>query len=290
MSKVYVIGATGGIGTQAVKELLERGVSVTTLVRDPSKAATLFGQAENLNVVQGDYSSFDSFKSTIAGHERLFLLVSDIQNMVTIKTTYAKLAYEAGVKQIVHVSSGTVSGSWRQNIISTGHYYSEEAIFNLPNRGGYVVLRPMQFFTNQFFNDANTVKSKNAIFSSAPPDQKSAWVSPNDIAHLAVNVLTEPIEKHGDIVYDMTTEMISGNDRAEILSRVIGKDVKYVQIPVEQQYKVLTEIVQMPHSMAYALVDHGPGNYDVNHALPIVLHRPVEKLEAWFEVNKAKFM
>lgn len=289
MSKVYLIGATGGIGTQAVKELLEKGVSVTILVRDPSKATTLFGEPENLTVVQGDYSSFDSFKNTIAGHERLFLLVSDFNDMVKIKTSYAKLAYEAGVKQIVHVSSGAVGGPWRKNNIATEHYESEQTIFDMPNRGRYVVLRPTQFFTNQLFNDVNTIRTKNSILSSAPADQKRAWVSPNDIAHVAVNVLTDPIDKHADSVYEMTSTLLSGPERAEILSKALGKQISYVQIPPEQEYKMYTEILHMPHIMAYGLVDQGTGGFELNIGLPIILNRPVETLEAWVEANKSKF-
>ncbi|KAJ2960211.1 hypothetical protein NQZ79_g4416 [Umbelopsis isabellina] len=133
MAKVYVLGATGGIGTQVVKELLEQDVPTTILARDPSKASSLFGKNGKLNVVQGDYTSVEAFKSSIVGHERLFLLVRDLNGMPKIKATFAKIAYEAGVKQVVDVSSETVSGSWRSDIITTAHYYAERAIYELPD-------------------------------------------------------------------------------------------------------------------------------------------------------------
>ncbi|GAB5588042.1 hypothetical protein Unana1_02942 [Umbelopsis nana] len=289
MSKVYVIGGTGGVGSPTVKELLEKGVSVTVLVRDPTKAATLFGQPENLKIVQGDYTSYDSFKESISGHERLFLLVHDFNDMVKIKATYAKLAYEAGVKQIVDISSASVSGPWRQTFIATEHFLSEDIIFRMPDRGTYVALRPTQFYTNHFFNDHNTVRSQSTIFGCAHPDLKSAWISPNDIAHLAANILTEPIEKHRDSVYDMTGELVSANDRAQILSRVLGKTVNYVQVPNAQQYKVYTEIVHMPHYIAYGLIDGNMMDFAVNEGLPVVLGRPTESLEAWYTANIERF-
>ncbi|KAI8579089.1 hypothetical protein K450DRAFT_243820 [Umbelopsis ramanniana AG] len=289
MSKVYVIGATGGIGNQLVKILLSRGVLTTVLVRDPSKAAGLFGESENLTVVQGDYADNEAFKQSIVGHERLFLLVRDFYSMAAIKRNFAQIAYASGVKQIVDVSSGTVNGAWREHHISTMHYASEEAIFNLPDRGSYVTLRPTQFFSNHFFADHQTVKFKNAIFGSANPNSRVPWISPTDIAELAANVLTEPIEKHGDMVYHMTSEVLSGNDRAKILSRVLGKDVKYVQISAEEQYKAYVEHVHVPHSVAYGFVDASLKDFEVNHALSIVLHRPPQSLEPWLELNKDKF-
>jgi hypothetical protein len=56
-----------------VKKLWEKGVSVTVLFRDPTKAATLYGQPENLGIMQGDYTSYECFKDSISGHEGLFL-------------------------------------------------------------------------------------------------------------------------------------------------------------------------------------------------------------------------
>lgn len=47
MSKVYVIGATGGIGQQVTQNLLKRGVATTVYVRDPSKAGLIVWQTRS---------------------------------------------------------------------------------------------------------------------------------------------------------------------------------------------------------------------------------------------------
>ncbi|CAM0140711.1 hypothetical protein VKS41_007971 [Umbelopsis sp. WA50703] len=288
--KVYVIGATGGVGTPVVKELLEKGISTTILVRDPSKANKLFGANDNLTVVEGDYTNVGAFKNSIAGHERLFLLVRDIQDMPKIKVTFAKIGYEAGVKQVVDVSSGSTSGSWRKNVVASAHYYAEKGIFELPNRGYYVALRPTAFFSNHFFGDDKTIRFKGIITAAQEPEGKLPWISPNDIAHLAVNIMTEPVERHVDMVYDMTSQCLSGNDRAAAISRVLGKEINYVQIPFEQAYKNLVEYAHMPHSMVYGLLDFRSDNYTVNQGLATVLHREPETLEQWFATNKNTFI
>ncbi|GAB5590781.1 hypothetical protein Unana1_05681 [Umbelopsis nana] len=288
MSKVYVLGSTGGVGSQVVKALLDKGVPTTALARDPSKAAQLFGESEHLNVVQGDYADYESFKNSIAGHERLFLLINDFTNMPAIGAGYAKIAYEAGVKQIVHVSSGSAGESWRGSQIGTQHFYAEQGIFNLPNRGAYVTLRPTGFFSNHFFGDHQTIRFKSAIFGSADPDIKRAWISPGDIAQVAANILTEPIEKHGDGVYALTSQNLSGRERAEILSRILGKDISYIQIPIEAEYKAFIENTHFPHIVVYGLVDFN-ASFEVNEGLPIILHRPVETLDVWLKANKDKF-
>lgn len=288
--KVYVLGATGGVGTPVVKELLERGIRTTILVRDPSKAHKLFGENDNLNVIKGDYTNVNAFKDSIGGHERLFLLVRDIEDMPNIKVTFSKIGYEAGVKQVVDVSSGNVSGSWRQNVVAAAHYYAEKGIYELPNRGYYVALRPTAFFTNHFFGDDKTIRFKGIITGPQEPDSKSAWISPNDIAHLAVNIMTEPVEQHVDMVYDMTSQRLSGKERAAVISRALGKEIKYAPVPFEQAYKNFLEFAHIPHSMAYGILDGGAENYTVNPGLSTVLHRTPETLEQWFTSNKDAFV
>ncbi|KAH8554356.1 hypothetical protein BGW37DRAFT_465278 [Umbelopsis sp. PMI_123] len=290
MSKVYVIGATGGIGQQVVKELLEKNVQVTAFVRDPSKATQQFGQSDNLILVHGDYENLDNFKSTIAGHERLFLLVHDFNHMAKIKVNFAKLAYAAGVKQVVHVSSISVAGPWRETMIAAEHYDSEVGIYNIPDRGAYVTLRPNQFFTNHFFSDDKTIPASGVIYGNVDPDYGQHWVSPIDIAHVAANVLTEDIAKHDDCVYNLTTVKHSGNERAAIFSKVLGKEVKYVQVSVEQRYKIFTEMVHMPHKLAIGLVSFNDFVSPANPALPLLLYRQHQSLEEWVEQNKERFM
>lgn len=290
MSKIYVIGGTGGIGAQVVKELLEKNVQVTALVRDPSKAEQMFGKSSNLTLVQGDYDNLDGYKSSIHGHERLFLLVHSFDDMAGIKVNLSTIAYAAGVKQIIDVSSVSVAGPWRATLIATEHYDSELGILNIPNRGKIVTLRPNQFFSNHFFSDDKTIRAKNEIYGSADADKGLHWISPNDIAHVAVNILTDSIEKHDDCVYDLTSVKYSGNERAAIISKVLGKQIKYVQIPYEQRYKIFTEVVHMPHKIAIGLVSFDDFVSPVNPALPILLGRPVEGLDVWFEANKERFL
>jgi hypothetical protein len=137
--------------------------------------------------------------------------------------------------------------------------------------------------------DDKTIRFKSSIFGSSSGDAKKPWISPTDIAQLAVNVLTEPIEKHGDSVYDMTAQLLSGDERAEILSRVLEKDIKYVQIPIEVEYKMYIEQAHMPHAVVYGLIDGNYSIFEVNAGLPIVLNRPTQKLEEWLQIHKEKF-
>jgi uncharacterized protein YbjT (DUF2867 family) len=258
--------------------------------RDPNKVATLFGKNDHLNVVQGDYSDLEDFKNSIAGHERLFLLLVGFKDMVYLKETMAKLAYTAGVKQVVDISvCQTINPTWRGNAIAETHREAEEAIYKLPNRGNYVALRPSSFFTNHFFSDIRSIQAANNITSSLPANDKRSWISTADVALVSLNVLTEPVEKHGDAVYEMTSQRLSGNERAEILSRVLGKEINYVEVTPKQEYENYKNHVNMPHVMAYSLVDYSPGGY-VNRGLNILLDREPETFDVWVASVKDRFL
>lgn len=64
--KILIVGATGGTGRQLVAQALERGLSVTALVRDPSKLGI---EHPNLRIVQGDVLDYASVEAAVKGQE-----------------------------------------------------------------------------------------------------------------------------------------------------------------------------------------------------------------------------
>ncbi|WP_078592785.1 SDR family NAD(P)-dependent oxidoreductase [Evansella clarkii] len=54
MRKALVLGASGGIGSALVNELVSRGTEVTAVARGKEKLEKLFGDKNNVSVVQGD--------------------------------------------------------------------------------------------------------------------------------------------------------------------------------------------------------------------------------------------
>jgi len=63
--KVALIGASGFIGSRLLAELSSRGLSVTAIVRNPDKVATLPG----VTVAKGDVFDKDGLAELLAGHD-----------------------------------------------------------------------------------------------------------------------------------------------------------------------------------------------------------------------------
>lgn len=184
--RVFVVGANGDIASGVVRSLIKKQVDTTAYVRDEQKAKDLFKdelESGYLTIVAGTYSSVDTFTKAIQGHTRLFLLVAGIFRpnlMSQIKETFGKIAFEHGVRQIVDLSSSSVSGADKQSIIAHTHSAAEEKLWDLvdedPDKRSLVVLRPTSFMSNQFRVDAQPVKRLNKLVSCGPPSATRTWI------------------------------------------------------------------------------------------------------------------
>src|SRR5512142_1469844 len=68
--KVLVVGGTGTVGSQVVRELAGRGVEVRVLTRDPSKAKLPSG----VQAVKGDLLDPATIRTVFDGMDAAFLL------------------------------------------------------------------------------------------------------------------------------------------------------------------------------------------------------------------------
>ena len=139
--RVFVVGATGNIGSDVVRGLVKKGVKTTAYVRDEKKGRELFAaelKSGHLSFVVGDYSSIDVYSKAIEGHQRLFLLAAinlkKPNSMAETKGTFARIAYEKGLRQIVDLSSYSVRCFGRQTTIGYLHTIAEEQPSGLGQR------------------------------------------------------------------------------------------------------------------------------------------------------------
>ncbi|GAA5806162.1 hypothetical protein EDC94DRAFT_360369 [Helicostylum pulchrum] len=288
--RIFIIGGTGNIGSKAVQDLLSNKVALTLYARTPSKVEAMFPQSQNsINIVEGDLIDLTSFKQSIKGHTRLFLLLTNFNGFAQKKKEIAQIAYEAGVKQIVDISSFTVNLGWRTSYIGTTHFDAEKAIYDLPNRGKFVALRPGRFMTNALMADRPSADNK--IFDSVDADSRYGYISTNDIGAVAAVVLTEDIEKHADSVYSLTGDMVSPNQRAQIVSDIVGRQISYQQITAAQKYHIIMGLGHYDHRMAMDLCGplSSPDTSAVTPEISILLGREPETLKEFLNANKSAF-
>ncbi|CAO3593407.1 unnamed protein product [Absidia cylindrospora] len=292
---VFVIGATGNVGSAAVNILLENGVRVTAYVRNPSKANSLFPSHQHLlTLVQGDYNDLAPFDQAMhTGHyTRLLLLVqvdrSDV-TMAQLKSQLAATAYASGVEQVVDISSYCAGERWRCNFSADDHWQAEKALLELPGRKRLVCLRPGRFMSNIVNFDSHSIKHEHHYPGSYDPEETLAWVSPRDIGTAAARVLQDPIDKHGDSVYEMISQVMTPTSTAAVLSKVLGRSIPYVQYDPITRYNMLTQYAHLPHRVAYGIVEINENGIQNSRGLSILLGRDPETLEQYLTAHKHQF-
>jgi uncharacterized protein YbjT (DUF2867 family) len=99
-----VIGATGRTGSEVVRGLLARQHPVLALVRDPAKAARMFGQAAGLQVRQTSLNDLAAVRGALDGASALFLALGSAGLEGNLQRVAIQAAAQVPVEQVVRLS------------------------------------------------------------------------------------------------------------------------------------------------------------------------------------------
>jgi len=136
---ILIVGATGNVGGELVKQFAAAGKRVRALVRNTTKAASLEQMAEP---VFGDLMAPSTLTAAFKGMERVFVLAPPIgPPEETMERNAFVAALEAGAKRIVYLSSyGAPFGEGYPYLV---HAANERFLASLDV--DWTVLRPTRF-------------------------------------------------------------------------------------------------------------------------------------------------
>jgi uncharacterized protein YbjT (DUF2867 family) len=214
--KILVIGGTGHVGSEVVKELKKRNADVRALVRNPD-----IKSLPGVEMVVGDLLDPVSIEKALDGVDKLYLL-----NAVTPdELTQGLIAYDlARKRKLSHVVYHSVFRV--EHFKDVPHFASKLAIenaireFDVP----FTIIRPNYFFQNDAsFKDILTKMSKYP--NPLGPIGISA-VDIRDIAEATAISLTS--DTHFGRTYNVNgPAILSGPKAASIWSKVLGKEINY---------------------------------------------------------------
>ena len=233
MTKVLVTGATGNVGSQVIRELLERGVPVRAFVRDPGKASAMLGEGVELAV--GDFGDPESLRRALEGADGVFLACANQPRQVEYETRVIDAAREMGVRRIVKLSAlGAEVGSpvafwdWHARI---EHHLRASGI---PS----VILRP-SFSMANLLASAEAVQYTGKLFAPAG-DAGISMIHPRDVgAAAAVALIGDGQEGE---TYTLTGPApITFEGVAGYLSEAVRREIEYLNVPDEAAQQSMTE-------------------------------------------------
>ena len=227
-TKFLITGGTGATGGDAARQLLEKEQAVRVLAHRPDDRSDRL-QKLGAEVVFGDFLDFDSVRAALNGVQRAYFCYPISPGIVQATAQFAQAAKEAGVEVIVNMSmisarSDATSKAARQHWLS-------ERVFDWSGVAA-IHLRPTLFaqwllYLAPMIREGRMLAPFNTTGRHAP-------VAAEDQARLIVGILQHPTAHVGKTYPLFGPAELTHPEIAAIISRVIGKEVRSQEVPIEQ--------------------------------------------------------
>ncbi len=244
--RVLVTGATGNVGRRVTASLVEAGVSVRALTRNPARA-----DLPGAEIVRGDLTEPESVP--FDGVDRMFLFPepSTAKDLV-------ERAVRAGVRRIVVLSSGAVTGGFD----TTFHPPVEQAV----ERSGveWTHVRPGEFAANKLALWGPSIRAERVV---RDPNPDGGWypVHEWDVADAALAALLE--DGHHGKAYDVNgPELISLRDQVGAIADALGEEIHFEEVTPAEAREIYRKLGGFAAEAADFLL--GFTDYDGNAADP----------------------
>lgn len=278
--KILVTGATGNTGRAVVDELLARGVPVRALVHSKdARSAAL--ERRGAETAVADMFDPDQILAAMRGTQRAYYLPLYHPYMIQSAAAFAVAARDAKLEAIV--SLGQWLASPVHPSLATRQTWLADRVFSMIPGVAHVRVSPGYFADN--YLRLIEYAAHLGVFPTITGDSKDAPPSNEDIARVVVAALMDP-RKHAGKEYRPTgPALLSGNDMAEILGRVLRRKIRRVDLPwwlflqAARTGKVGAFLVSNLH---YYVEDHKQGAFAFSAPTNDVLEvtgRPAEDFE-----------
>lgn len=225
---ILVTGATGKIGSEAVRLLAARGHATRALVRDPSRAPS--GEVE---IVTGDFDRPDTLDTAMRGIVTV-LLVSPGE-VPAQEIAVIDAAVRHGVAHIVKVTN---NASAHSPIDRRRAQATIEAHLK-PAGVAYTLLRSNAFMQNILGFGPMVKQTRGFVMSVG--DGRLGMIDARDVAATAVAVAIAPTKRAGRTYWLTGPELVTYADVARELSETLGYAVEYRQITPDEHRAAMIE-------------------------------------------------
>src|SRR5262244_1268875 len=234
-----VTGATGDTGGATAEQMLARGHHVRALAhRQDNRAKRL--QGLGAEVVFGDFLNLDDVRAALRGVAGAYFCYPIRPGIIQATAFFAQAAKEAAVECVVNMSQ--ISAREDAKSHAAQDHWLAERVFDW---SGLTVahLRPT-YFAEWLLYLAPMIRAGLLHVPFGPG--RHAPIAAEDQARVIVGILEDPAPHRGKVYPLYGPVEFTHEEIAQVLSRVLGKDVQYQQVSLETMLQILTSGGQKP--------------------------------------------
>jgi uncharacterized protein YbjT (DUF2867 family) len=233
---IVVTTPTGQIGQHVLRGLVAAGAPVRAIVRDASKIPADI--RPSIDIVEGSHGDAAVIDAALNGAESLFWLVPPdmTKDAEEAYIAFTRPAAEAirrhQVRRVVGVTGLGRNTRWQEAAgLLTLSIHMDDLLMGA---GADFRGLAMPSFMDNAIRYAGSIKESGMFSGVIDPDRKLPLTATRDIGAVAVQLLNDGHWAGQQEIPLLGPEDLSFNDMAATMSDVLGREVRYQQIPFEQ--------------------------------------------------------
>ncbi len=263
--KILITAANGNTGFPAAKEMLKLGYPVRAFVRNPDSQKAKELQSLEAEIFVGNIENIRDVRSALQDVQRAYF-VPTYPNVLYQGSTFAAALEEAQTEHVV-VLTQWLSSNIHPSVYTREHWLVDQTFKKLTSTK-VTFLNP-GFFGFVYFMTPEPLTQ----FGMFPDFGDNAPPSNEEIGLVAAHILKAP-ERHSDKTYRITgPEVLTANQMASVIGKVIGRKVKATMLSEKMISKVLkaSGVSQMDSSqVGYYIREGHKGTWAINGPTSVV--------------------
>ena len=280
---ILVTGATGKVGSEAVRVLRQQDAPVRALVRDPAKAQYLAAAGAELAV--GDFDDPLTLKQAMHGVTSVLLTSPGGKPAQELHVVDA--AAEAGVGHVVKLTSKASPDS----PIARQRWHAEVEKGLAASGVPHTLLRSNAYMQNTMMV-APTI-AKTSSFASSIGAGRVGMADARDVGAVAASVVADPTGHAGKTYWLSGPELLTYTDVTDVLTQLLGRTVTFLprsrdEDEAEMVSAGLPQPVAAMNALALSLFAQGDAEW-LSPDMETLLKRPARTYQQFATDHLAAF-